>query len=252
MESRFVRTWKGTIFREPEQIWHNFQHLGKPEKAIYPNRKEFTFSAEKAIFPNMKGDALWGRQNNLDAISSVLATGKSEFSESETNRIFQLKTPLFRVWKSKVFRAPEQPWRNFRRLGNLKMRFFQTWKKSHFQLKKAIFPNLKRDAFSGRQNNLHAISSDMVTWKSDFSEPERKRFFSWKGDFSNQKGDAFSGVRTTLTQFRASRWPDKPIFRNLKDTALWAEKAIFLIGKGTPYQKEIASFSSKSDFSVSE
>jgi len=27
----------------------------------------------------------------------------------------------------------------------------------------AIFPKLKRDAFSGRHNNLHAISSDMAT-----------------------------------------------------------------------------------------
>ena len=74
---------------------------------------EITFSVEKAIFPNLKGDAFWGRQNNLDAISSVLATWKSEFSESESNRFFQLKKRFFRVWKRKVFRALEQPRRNF-------------------------------------------------------------------------------------------------------------------------------------------
>jgi hypothetical protein len=42
-----------------------------------------------------------------------------------------------------------------------------------------------------RQNNRDAISNVLVTWKSDFSEPERNSFFSWKGDFSNRKGDAF-------------------------------------------------------------
>jgi len=43
-------------------------------KKHFPNLKEIVFSAEKAIFPNLKGDAFSGRQKNLDAISSVLAT----------------------------------------------------------------------------------------------------------------------------------------------------------------------------------
>ena len=57
-----------------------FRAAWRPVKAIFPNLIETTFSSEKAIFPNLKGDAFGGRQNNLDAISSVLATWKSEFS----------------------------------------------------------------------------------------------------------------------------------------------------------------------------
>jgi len=70
--------------RAPQQPLGNFELLGDLKKHCL-NLKEIAFSAEKSIFPNLKGDAFSGRQNNL-AISSVLATCKSNFSEPERNR----------------------------------------------------------------------------------------------------------------------------------------------------------------------
>ena len=111
----------------------------RPEKAIFPNLKEIAFSAEKAIFPNMKRDAFLGRQNNLDDISSVLATWKSNFSEPERNRFVSWKGDFSEPERGRFLRAPEQPWRNFERLGDLKKQIFWILKKSLYSVQKAIF-----------------------------------------------------------------------------------------------------------------
>jgi len=111
----------------------------RPEKAIFPNLKEIAFSAEKAIFPNLKGDAFLGRQNNLDEISSVLATWKSNFSEPDRNQFVILKGDFSQPERGRFLRAPEQPWRNFERLGDLKKKIFRIRKKSLYSVQKAIF-----------------------------------------------------------------------------------------------------------------
>jgi len=51
-----------------------FRATWRPEKAIFPNLKEIAFSAKKAIFPNLKDDTFLRLLNNLDSISSDLAT----------------------------------------------------------------------------------------------------------------------------------------------------------------------------------
>ena len=63
---------------------------------------------------------------------------------------------------------------------------------------KAIFPNLKGEAFSGRQNDLIAISTVLATWKSAFSKPEINGVFCSKGDFSDLKEYAFWGHHNNL------------------------------------------------------
>ena len=123
--SSFLDTWKND-FSEPER-----------------NR----FWGEKAIFQKLKEDAFSWRQNNPDAISSVLPKRKKDFFRTLKKLPFQLKRRFFRTWKGTFLRVPEQHWSYFVRFGDLKQRFFRTWKKS------------------------------ILRWKGDFSAPESGRFF---------------------------------------------------------------------------
>ena len=121
---RFIRTWKGTHFLGARTTLTQFRA---------------SWRTEKVIFPNLKGDAFSGRQNNPDAISSVMATWRSDFSKLERNYFFRWKGDFSEPEKRRFLWAPEQPSRNFERHGDQKKRFFRTWKKQLFQQKRRFF-----------------------------------------------------------------------------------------------------------------
>jgi len=176
LKRRFSRTWKGTLFQGARTTLTQFRASWRPEKANFPNLMEIAISAEKANYPNLKGDAFAGRRNNVDAISSVLATWKSEISEPERNRCFQFKKLLSESERTSFITAPEQPWQNFEFLGDQKKRFFQTWKNLLFLLKRRFFRTWNGTLSLDARTTLMLFRASWRTEKGIFSEPERNRF----------------------------------------------------------------------------
>ena len=162
-------TWKGTHFQDARTTLTQFRASWRPEKAIFRNRKVIAFSSQKAIFRTCKITLFQGTRTTLTQFRVSCRPEKANLTNLKEIASFSSKSDFSEFERGRFWKAPELPWRNFERLGDLKKQFFQTWKKS-LSAGKAIFPNLKGDAFWGRQNNLDAISSVLATWKSKFSE----------------------------------------------------------------------------------
>jgi hypothetical protein len=84
VKRRFFRTWKRTLLHLARATLTQFRAC-YPEKAIFSNQIEVTISAGNVIFPNLKLGSFLKLQNNLDSITSDLATWKSFFTERERN-----------------------------------------------------------------------------------------------------------------------------------------------------------------------
>ena len=129
------------------------------ERQITLTRFVAFWRPEKANISNPKKIAFSERQNNFDAICSILAPWKSEYSESERNRFFV---------------APKEHIKNIECYDALKKRIFRNRKKSLFHATKTTFTGLLafwRPEKSNFPNRTRiALSEQKRTW-SDFHLP---------------------------------------------------------------------------------
>ena len=153
--------------------WHHVKAissgLGKfasSERRNTENNKEFSmfWRSEESNFPNSK-EIAFSLHQNIDGTSSVLASWKIEFSESETYRFVRapkeheaisvlppLENRIFRI------RNKSQLSSNFLRFGAFKNVYSESEKNRFFVTPKPSF-------------------TIMTLWKCEFSKSERNRFF---------------------------------------------------------------------------
>jgi len=184
LKRRFFRNWKGTLSLRARTTFTQFRAKWRPEKPIFPNLKEIAFSVQKTIFRYLKDYAFSGNQNNLDAISSDLATWKNEFSKPGSNRFFSSKDDFSEPERLRFFREAEQPWRNLERLGDLKKRFFLTSKKLIYEVKRRFSEPWKGTLFQGATTTLTLFRASWRTKKAIFPYLKEIASFSSKSDFS--------------------------------------------------------------------
>ena len=190
----------------------------------------------RSDFPNPKDFAFSWHQNDIDGTSSVLASWKIEFSESETYRFVAaprehvaisvlptLEHRNFRIGNKSPFHGSKATFKQFcapskTNIPNRKEISFllrESKVSVSWRSEKANFPNPKEIAFSWRQNTLSRIPAFWCLEKLNFPNPKQ----TWSNFlcFDAMKKRVFRIRTKSLFHGAKKLWRDFQLFGALKE-----------------------------------
>jgi len=110
------------------------------------------------------------------------------------------------------------------------------------------YPNLNWDAFAGRHNNVDSILSVLVTWISDFSEPERNCFFQFKKRLSeSERTSFFTAPEQPWHNFELLGDQKNWFFQTWKNLLIQQKRRFFRTWKGSLFEGPLKLFGASCD-----